>query len=147
MPSFVYKLTITTSGKHCETETTTEIFSTLLSANRAAYMHHQRYEEYYEGDLNSVDDVKWDVPYRANFQEDKYTEIDIDVKRVKISGPDLSRGEVDEKHSSWKVKAGLNKGNGEDDDDDDEADSSEVEIVEPPPAKRVKLNAKNPKEN
>lgn len=71
-------------------------------------MHQQGYEECYDGDLDPVDDVKCDAPYSTSFQEDKYTEIDIDVihvKRVKIKDPDLSRGEVQEKHYSWKVKA------------------------------------------
>ena len=139
MPSFVYKLTRKSSGKHRDTENETEIFSTLLSANRAAYLHHKGYESYYEeGEPDPVTEVNWNLPYYTSFQEDKYTTIKIKVERIKISGPDLSQGEKDEAQSRWIAKAGLDKEGG--DDDDEEAESSEVEIVEAPAAKRKKLD-------
>lgn len=90
-----------------------------------------------------MDDVNWDIPRRTRFQEDKYTEVDIKVKRVQIGGPDLSRGKVDKEHSSWGANARLNRKGNEDDDDEGEgeSDSSEVDMVETSPAKKAKLGA------
>ncbi|KZP27883.1 hypothetical protein FIBSPDRAFT_853064 [Athelia psychrophila] len=148
MPSHVYQLTITTSDRDGGTKTITEMYSTLLSANRAAYIHHKVRlpdEGIYEGQ-EPVEDVNWDAPYSERIQEHEYINSEIVVEEYEVWGPDVSHGEVDEEQSIWKMTAGLDgdeddeddEGEG-DDDEDDGAESPEVEIIEPP-AKRVKLD-------
>lgn len=164
MPSVVYTLTIIDSGTYREPKTTTDVFSTLLSANRAAYMFHDERKGKLDEDQESVKGINWDTPYSASFWNEKWMMVyDIKVRRVEVGGPDLCRGQVDEPQWSWNITAGFDEEYNEqlwrnfedgyqyedegygDEDAKHDAESSEVEIIEPP-AKRVKLDAEQPRD-
>lgn len=108
-PRYVYVLTVETGvstwGKrdHPDPETTTKIFSTMRSANRAAHEARQdlgedRYGDYGYDDGEDEDEAYHPSsthPYSATVENSKYFSSTIEVRQERVLGPDLEAGEVD----------------------------------------------------
>lgn len=151
--TYIYKLTITTepfnfeaynerdeyhrrNEYHDRDDCEVYMFSTLLSANRAAYTYHRASisgNPWERWTSSSPNEVNWDELYYAELQAGKHRKVTIEVheERVKsLNGPDLGAGEVDEDFDKWLASADFAlpdggsgdemRGYGEEEQDDDE---------------------------
>lgn len=110
MGGHVYRFTMITTTYHTRSkrETSDEssaLFSTLLSANRHAYLWHAQSATessvYQEINLKSPRDVDWDTPYSVSFGLSDTVSVSIEVTEVPIGGPNLLKGERDSSLSEW----------------------------------------------
>lgn len=86
----------------------TNRYSTLLSANRAAYLEHRQSTCYCDDDRPlDVDRVRWNSEYYSNFSSGKTETSTIEVDKVvhrkgeRTRGPNLELGEEDSSHEEW----------------------------------------------
>jgi hypothetical protein len=107
------------------------IYSTLKSANRAA----RKETRALLVDCGEDDDEDHLIVYdssghfKACGQIDPYKEFSVTVKKMRILGPDLHKGEEDES-SGEEDEGKSDEFEGDDDDDDDEMDAEEVSVGE-----------------
>lgn len=134
----------------------TERHSTLLSANRAAYLEHSRLLGLPIAGSQTLPDLQPLERVQMDFRTELYDGMGIEVRRVKINGPDLMNGEVDVEDGVWMEENASLLGiegrkvvearessppvaavapSKEQEGDDD----SDIEIIEGPALKKIKL--------
>lgn len=116
MGGHIYKFNMTTTTYHpsSKRETLDEnsaLFSTLLSANRHAYVWHVQSAGgdpgYDDRGVKPPRIVNWKTPYSANFALTDTVSVSIKVVEVPIAGPDLAKSEKDSSLLEWMDDEGL----------------------------------------
>lgn len=128
---FIYSVTTAFDSNkwHSSDETreaSTELYSTLKSANRAARSYLRGSVDNDEfGDVD-IDEYCHDGCYSGSCDPSKYQSYSAEVRKMRVKGPDLEKGEKDEESDRDSDEESDEESDGE----SNEGTDSEVEIVE-----------------